>query len=84
MTEDSVSCLDCFFFKKTQKEDGECRRYPPVLEHLEADQQEAMEHDKNGEFAGRWSHNFFQWVLPIVGQDNWCGEFKHKKEGGND
>jgi len=43
----SISCVDCFFFKKVREDEdgevvpathGECRRYPPVLEPMDSQQ----------------------------------------------
>lgn len=84
----SISCVDCFFFKKVREDvdtegvtatHGECRRYPPVLEPMDSGQQHDFEHSEHdGRWTGRYAHSFVSWVYPMVYDDNWCGEYLKK------
>ena len=84
----SISCVDCFFFKKVRVDEdsegvpathGECRRYPPVLEPMDSQQAHDFEHNEyTGAWTGRYAHSYVAWVYPMVYDDNWCGEFKKK------
>jgi len=84
----SISCVDCFFFKKVREDidsegvsatHGECRRYPPVLEPMDSEQQHDFEHsEQDGAWTGRYTHSFVSWVYPMVWDDNWCGEYRKK------
>jgi len=57
------SCSNCKYWKATDPDIGECRRYPPVAivwEDLRLPQP---------------THS----VLPIVKSDGWCGEWAKEK-----
>jgi hypothetical protein len=86
----SISCLDCFFFKKKRGDasdpdggtatiEGECRRYPPVLQPHDSEQQQSFEYQETtGKWIGRYTHSVVPWVYPMVWEDDWCGEFRKK------
>lgn len=54
-------CDNCYFFELFGDDEGLCRRYPP--------QNISKDSDADGLEAGHW-------LLPIVDDCGWCGEFK--------
>ena len=65
------ACKDCKFFEAYGGKSvfGECRRYPPTIfaETTTADESDIVVSSTDVQF-------------PRLGMDEWCGEFKDKKD----
>lgn len=65
-------CRNCIYY-----DDGECRRYPPVLKRVKVD---------GDWYLGSDGHKTYDedvettWGFPYVGRNDWCGEFSTKSE----
>jgi hypothetical protein len=64
-----ASCVDCLFFRDMHPGmtlSGQCRRRPPVARVVSKDEYEDP---------------VYEGVFPLIDQEDWCGEFRHKETG---
>lgn len=79
--EDEENCGNCIFWKdRSPSGDAEapCKRFPPVLNvvQLRQDLKEAMGRRDVIEAT----NNMVPWYFPTTTWDDWCGEWKARKE----
>ena len=67
------ACSDCKFWEALfeDKESGNCRRYPPVIDALQVSLAK-----ENGYQSHDYADlNYDLWAFPVTRWDLWCGEF---------
>lgn len=69
-------CGTCKFFKPRLGDpsaNGNCHRYPPVIDGLQVMQWQINGHDHGEAYA---SDSTVFWGVPCVNSEDWCGEWK--------
>ena len=64
----SQNCGNCCYYQEKEKGMGLCRRNPPsIIETKDPSHYVIV----SGQYRGNW---------PLIGQNDWCGEWKEKKQ----
>lgn len=74
-------CGDCQFWEEEGENtgDGQCHRYPPVLNLVAL--KWWVRHRKMG--VGEVAMKSLPWYRPVADCDDWCGEFRPREESGD-
>ena len=71
------TCSNCKFWKKVDGEEGNCRRYPPVLDSLQVEFARDCGYDDN-DYANQ---SILWWAQPATSDFSWCGEWALRSNG---